>query len=341
MLREKIKPPGGEAPWDHEIKIGAGGSSQNDSNRLPVKFQVNRTSVDHKSKLDIFLTAKSRQALTGPQTASKLKQKPMVGPIYCSRGYMSNFRSFRHRLTQFQLLTENQPPCLRLLQKNRKLCAPICTTSRQVFSRRIKPINEEKCQEKYRRKKRRKSPKNGGETTTERAQKAPGSPGPWSPATLGPWGPGFFRGTHFPPFFALRRFRLPDFPENLIFHAWNQMIFANISDYYQEHVIIISRPTKKAHLLPDHREIDWTDVASTLKLIYVWSCIAIRHQIICGSIGNHGIKNAKRHCAARDLSSARRPINEVKWPFLWQVIAVINSLFWTDQSDSRKSYKSK
>ena len=117
MLREKIKPPGGEAPRDHEIKIGAGGSSQNDSNRLPVKFQVNRTSVDHKSKLDIFLTAKSRQALTGPQTASKLKQKPMVGPIYCSRGYMSNFRSFRHRLTQFQLLTKNQPPSLRLLQK--------------------------------------------------------------------------------------------------------------------------------------------------------------------------------------------------------------------------------
>ena len=246
MLREKIKPPGGESPWDHEIKIGAGGSSQNDSNRLPVKFQVNRTSVDHKSKLDIFLTAKSRQALTGPQTASKLKQKPMVGPIYCSRGCMSNFRSFRHRLTQFQLLTENQPPCLRLLQKNRKLCAPICTTSRQVFSRKIKPINEEKCQEKYRRKKRRKSPKNGRETATRRAQKAPGSPatldpgspvtagdhGPGSLATLGPWGPGFFRGTHFPPFFALRRFRLPDFPENLIFCAWNQKIFANISDNY-------------------------------------------------------------------------------------------------------------
>ena len=117
MLREKIKPPGGEAPRDHEIKIGAKGSSQNDSNRLPVKFQVNRTSVDHTLKLDIFLIVKSRQALTGPQTASKLKQNAMVGPIYCSRGCMSNFKSFRHRLTQFQLLTKNQPPSLRLLQK--------------------------------------------------------------------------------------------------------------------------------------------------------------------------------------------------------------------------------
>ena len=220
MLREKIKPPGGEAPRDHEIKIGAGGSSQNDSNRLPVKFQVNRTSVDHKSKLDIFLTAKSRQALTGPQTASKLKQKPMVGPIYCSRGYMSNFRSFRHRLTQFQLLTENQPPCLRLLQKNRKLCAPICTTSRQVFSRRIKPINEENFK------------KNTGERSGEKARKTAvkrrpegpkrpqGRRRPWTQGRRRPWDPGgpdFSGGPTFRPFFALRRFRLPDFPENLIF----------------------------------------------------------------------------------------------------------------------------
>jgi len=93
---------------------------------------------------------------------------------------------------------------------------------------------------------------------------------------------------------------------------------------------------RKCTFCPTDREIDWTDVAGMLKLIYVWSCIAIRHQITCGSIGDHGMKNSKRHCAARDLSSARRPINEVKWPFLWQVIAVINSLFWTDQSDSRK-----
>ncbi|XXG68791.1 hypothetical protein AAC387_Pa06g1798 [Persea americana] len=44
MLRSKIKPTGGEAPRDHGTQIGANGSSQNDFNRLPVKFQVNRTS---------------------------------------------------------------------------------------------------------------------------------------------------------------------------------------------------------------------------------------------------------------------------------------------------------
>ena len=38
MLWSKIKPTGGEAPWDHGTQIGANGSSQNDSNRLPVKF---------------------------------------------------------------------------------------------------------------------------------------------------------------------------------------------------------------------------------------------------------------------------------------------------------------
>ena len=41
---------------------------------------------------------KQKQAFVGPQTASKLKPKPMVGPICCSRSSTSNFRSFRHRL---------------------------------------------------------------------------------------------------------------------------------------------------------------------------------------------------------------------------------------------------
>ncbi|KAJ8615021.1 hypothetical protein MRB53_034393 [Persea americana] len=72
-LRSKIKPTGGEAPRDHGTQIRANGSSQNDSSRLPVKFQVNRTSDDRTSKLDIFRTVKSSQASTGPQTASKLK----------------------------------------------------------------------------------------------------------------------------------------------------------------------------------------------------------------------------------------------------------------------------
>ncbi|XXG41643.1 hypothetical protein AAC387_Pa01g2071 [Persea americana] len=78
MLRSKIKPTGGEAPQDHGTQIRANRSSQNDSNRLPVKFQVNQTSDDRTSKLDIFRTVKSSQASTGPQTASKLKYKPCL-----------------------------------------------------------------------------------------------------------------------------------------------------------------------------------------------------------------------------------------------------------------------
>ncbi|XXG82838.1 hypothetical protein AAC387_Pa10g0724 [Persea americana] len=58
MLRSEIKPTGGEAPRDYGTQIGANGSSQNDSNRLPVKFQVNRTSDDRTSKLDIFRTTR-------------------------------------------------------------------------------------------------------------------------------------------------------------------------------------------------------------------------------------------------------------------------------------------
>ncbi|KAJ8615132.1 hypothetical protein MRB53_034504 [Persea americana] len=73
MLRSKIKPISGGAPRSHGTQIGANGSSQNDSNRLPIKFQVNRTSDDQTSKLDIFRTVKSSLASTGPQTASKHK----------------------------------------------------------------------------------------------------------------------------------------------------------------------------------------------------------------------------------------------------------------------------
>ncbi|XXG62487.1 hypothetical protein AAC387_Pa05g0834 [Persea americana] len=72
-LGSKIKPTGGGAPRDHGTQIGANGSSQNDSNRLPVKIQVNRTSVDRTLTLDIFRTVKSCIASTGPQTALKLK----------------------------------------------------------------------------------------------------------------------------------------------------------------------------------------------------------------------------------------------------------------------------
>ena len=41
---------------------------------------------------------------------------------------------------------------------------------RQVFLKKIKSINEERCQERYRRKKKRKSPKNGRETAIEKGK---------------------------------------------------------------------------------------------------------------------------------------------------------------------------
>ncbi|XXG53426.1 hypothetical protein AAC387_Pa03g1516 [Persea americana] len=78
MLRSKIKPIGGEAPRDHGTQIGANGSSQNDSNRLPVKFPVNRTSDDRTSKLDIFRMVKSSQASTDPKRLQSSKKSPWL-----------------------------------------------------------------------------------------------------------------------------------------------------------------------------------------------------------------------------------------------------------------------
>ena len=63
--------------------------------------------------------------------------------------------------------------------KNRKLCALICTAFWQVFFRGIKPINEEKCQEKYRRKQRWKSPRNGNWKVTGKWTKVQDLRRPW------------------------------------------------------------------------------------------------------------------------------------------------------------------
>ncbi|WP_211372175.1 hypothetical protein, partial [Flagellimonas olearia] len=132
-LRKKIEATGGEAPRDHGYQDRACGSSQNDSNRFPVKFQVNRTSFDRTSTRGISLAAKSSLLATGPQTASKLKKEPMVGLIYCSGGFTSNFRSFRYRLTKFQLLAENQQ-----LYATKSSAFPenwkLCTLKMQGFS---------------------------------------------------------------------------------------------------------------------------------------------------------------------------------------------------------------
>ena len=36
------------------------------------------------------------------------------------------------------------------------------------------------------------------------------------------------------------------------------------------------------------------------------------------------------------LQATWQPINEVKWPFLWEFIKVTDSLFWTAQSEAKK-----
>ncbi|KAJ8649274.1 hypothetical protein MRB53_002297 [Persea americana] len=184
MLRSKIKPTGGEAPRDHGTQIGANGSSQNDSNRLPVKFQVNRTSDDRTSKLYIFRTVISTS----------------FDPVSTLGGKST---------------TESSA-----FPKNRKLCALICTAFQQVFFRGIKPINEEKFQRKIQErteaKKPEKRPRNGDRKATEKWTKVQGrrrpwpmvagdhgprSPAPWSLETMGAWLPATLeiRFAGFPP----------------------------------------------------------------------------------------------------------------------------------------------
>ncbi|XXG62451.1 hypothetical protein AAC387_Pa05g0804 [Persea americana] len=78
MLRSKIKSTGGEALRDHGTQIGANGSSQNDSNRLPVKFQVNRTSDDRTSKLDIFYTVNQVKHRRDPKQLQNSNKSPWL-----------------------------------------------------------------------------------------------------------------------------------------------------------------------------------------------------------------------------------------------------------------------
>ncbi|XXG82691.1 hypothetical protein AAC387_Pa10g0591 [Persea americana] len=166
MLRSKIKPTGGEAPRDQGTQIRANGSSQNDSNRLPVKFQVNRTSDDRTSKLD------------GTPNGFKTQIK--------SHGWSYLMPKKLH--LKFQVILTSFDPVSTLggksatessaFPKNRKLCALICTAFRRVFFRGIKPINEDKCQrkiqEKTEAKKPEKRPRNGDWKAAEKWTKVQG-----------------------------------------------------------------------------------------------------------------------------------------------------------------------
>ena len=137
----------------------------------------------------------------------------MVGLIYCSAGFTSNFRSFRHRLTQFQLLTENRQLCATkssAFSGNWKLCKIKCKDSHQVSYKEIRPINGQNVKEKYRRKKNRKTAKTDAKRDTKGGKPPQGRRPlrPWARVAgdLGtrgrresPGNPGFRR------FFAIRR----------------------------------------------------------------------------------------------------------------------------------------
>ena len=137
--------------------------------------------------------------MIGPQKASKLKQKPMVGLIYCSGGLTQNFRSFRHRLTQLQLLTENRQLCATkssAFSGNWKLYKIKCKDSHQVSYREIRPINGQNVKEKYRRKKNKKTAKTDVKRDKKGGKPPQGRRRPWSPGS-----PGSPRKPRFSPFF--------------------------------------------------------------------------------------------------------------------------------------------
>ena len=172
----------------------------------------------------------------------------------------------------------------------------------------------EKCQKKHRRKKKQKWSKNSRKTATERG-KIPkvvgGNPSPWSLATIETRVTGFARKPTFPGYFRISRWLAPVSFQKFDFLSRNLSIFVNVMDplpkSWDHHPILQKSPTdqpRKRIFCPTDREIDWIDVAGPLLSINVWSCTAIRHQSICGSIGDHLEKNYKRRGTARDSSNA-------------------------------------
>ena len=145
----------------------------------------------------------------------------MVGLIYCSGGFTSNFRSFRHRLTQFRLLTENRQLCATKSSAfSRK--SETLQTKLQGFSSGFPQGNQvKKCARVSRKtseeeriekiaKQTQNGPKRGKIPPWPRVAgpRSPGDPGPRSPATLGPGAPVFAPGT--PVFRRFSRFEAPD-----------------------------------------------------------------------------------------------------------------------------------
>ncbi|MDL1267187.1 hypothetical protein PSU51_19990 [Yersinia pestis] len=233
----------------------------------PIGSLSNFKSIGHRLTAHQTATSSSRQKASlqviGPQTASKLKQKPMVGLIYCSGGFTPNFRSFRHRLTQFQLLTENRQLCATkssAFSGNWKLCKIKCKDSHQVSYKEIRPINGQNVKEKYRRKKNRKTAK----TDTKRDKKGENPPrvaDPCDPGARGrregPGNPGFRR------FFAIRGAQPLVLSKIHAFETPSPLTSVQNtgkSSRVSKTVLIATRSTKKKCAFhPTDREIDRTD----------------------------------------------------------------------------------
>ncbi|XXG61125.1 hypothetical protein AAC387_Pa04g2857 [Persea americana] len=187
MLRSKIKPTGGEAPRDHGTQIRANGSSQNDSNRLPVKFQVNRTSDDRTSKLGELPHCEIKSSIDGTPNGFKTQIKAHGWSYLMPKKLHLKFQVIPTSFDPVSTLDGKSATESSAFPKNRKLCALICTGFQQVFFREIKPINEEKCQRKIQEKTEAKKPEKRPRNGDRKMDQSPRSPATLAHGCRRPW----------------------------------------------------------------------------------------------------------------------------------------------------------
>ena len=189
--------------------------------------------------------------------------------------------------------------------------------------------------------------KNTGEKRTEKDRettenwrpkgvKAASDPGPWSPPTMEIRVTGFSPKGPFSTLFVFRVVWPLWFFKNLIFRAWNPSIFVNIT-----------YPPSES--LDRHQTLPNCQPADQESTLFVWSIEKSTGQMLLAhwyqSMSEFASpSDVKQHVDPSTIITRRipndavrpatfrapwRPLNAVKWPVLWQVNAVINSLFWT------------
>ena len=204
----------------------------------------------------------------------------MVGRIYCSGGFTSNFRSFLHRLTQFWLLTENRHQSLRLFRKMGNFVLRFARLLVNFSSGKSGQIHEENVRE-IPKKKESEKPKKWTKIGDQKGKNPHGCRRPWKSTFLG-----YFRISRWlaPMVFQKSNFfnvKSVDLRQHDGFAA---KIMVSSSDTSRS---LIGRSRKHTLCLTD-REMDMMIVVTgPLVSINVWSCIDIRHQTTCGFIGGH------------------------------------------------------